>query len=369
MKIRHAAALAFGLSLIGAASQAQTMGNSPAPGSIYLRVEGGWNTMDNLSASGAGIGFPISASMSDGYIAGGALGYNVGPFLFGGNFRVELGLDYRSNDISRVRAGGVALAGSTGSVDNLAGMVNGIVDLPIDLGGIKPYLGAGAGFASVSLSHVGAAGFLLSNDTDTVPAIQGIAGAKYDLTPNWAVGVEYRFLAGFNMRFHSPVLATDFSTSDYHSHSVLASITYTFAPPPPPPPPVQPAAAPMPAPPPPPPAATVPPGQFFIVFFDFDKSVITDAGRQVLDAAADAYMKNHPVRIELTGYTDTVGTQQYNLGLSKRRAQAVADYLAKKGVPRKVMDVAWKGKEDLRVPTPDGVREPQNRRVEIVIPQ
>ncbi|MGH7089019.1 MAG: OmpA family protein, partial [Stellaceae bacterium] len=110
------------------------------------------------------------------------------------------------------------------------------------------------------------------------------------------------------------------------------------------------------------------PRELYLVFFDFNKSAVTAAGRQVLNEAADAYRKGRPVRIEVTGYTDTVGSQQYNLGLSKRRADAAASYLAQAGVPMNRMDVAWKGKEDLRVPTPNDVREPQNRRVEIVTP-
>jgi OOP family OmpA-OmpF porin len=212
-------------------------------------------------------------------------------------------------------------------------------------------------------------GVALVSDRDTVPAAQAIAGVKYDLTPNWGVGLEYRFLNGFNPRFHTANNSA-VSTSNAQDHSILLTLTYAFGAPPPPPPPVQPAAAPAPMPAPAPaPAATVPPGQFFIVFFDFDKSTITAAGQQVLDAAAAAFSQNHPVRIELTGFTDTVGTQRYNLGLSQRRAVAVHNYLAAHGVPDSAMDVAWKGKEDLRVPTPDGVREPQNRRVEIVIPQ
>lgn len=110
------------------------------------------------------------------------------------------------------------------------------------------------------------------------------------------------------------------------------------------------------------------PRELYLVFFNFNKSDITPAGRRVLDEALDAYRKDRPVRIEVTGYTDTVGSQNYNLGLSKRRADAAAAYLAQKGIPMDRMNVAWKGKEDLRVPTPNNVREPQNRRVEIVTP-
>jgi OmpA-OmpF porin, OOP family len=346
-------------------------GNPGDPGSFYLRLEGGWNHANGMSFAGNPTpGITGSMTEDEGYIIGGAAGYVVAPTPLG-NFRVELNLDYRDNGIKSLSVAGFAPGAAGGDVESLAGMVNGIFDLPFNFWGLKPYVGAGAGLLSMTLSNVTLGGVATVNDTTTVPAVQLMAGVNYNLTPNWSLGLQYRFLNGFNPNFHTAAFAglppgTSIATSDYQNHSVMLTLTYSFGAPPPPPPPMQPAAAPAPAPPPP---STVPPGQFFIVFFDFDKSTITDAGRQVLDAAAAAFTQNHPVRIELTGYTDTVGTQQYNLGLSKRRAMAVHDYLLKKGVPESAMDVAWKGKQDLRVPTPDGVREPQNRRVEIVIPQ
>jgi outer membrane protein OmpA-like peptidoglycan-associated protein len=88
----------------------------------------------------------------------------------------------------------------------------------------------------------------------------------------------------------------------------------------------------------------------------------------VIDAAAASYRTNGSARIDVSGFTDLAGTQAYNLRLSQRRADAVAGYLMKQGVPKNVMDVKWFGKEHPRVPTPDGVREPQNRRVEIMMP-
>jgi outer membrane protein OmpA-like peptidoglycan-associated protein len=102
------------------------------------------------------------------------------------------------------------------------------------------------------------------------------------------------------------------------------------------------------------------------VFFDFDKSTITPAGKQIIAQAAQAYKRGQ--RVLLTGYTDRAGTPQYNMGLSKRRAEAVRAEMLRDGVPANAINTSWKGEEDPRVPTPDGVREPQNRRVEIVLP-
>jgi outer membrane protein OmpA-like peptidoglycan-associated protein len=159
-----------------------------------------------------------------------------------------------------------------------------------------------------------------------------------------------------------------FSTNDYRSHSILVGFTFAFGGAPAAAAAETTAAAPAAPAQPAPPAPVAGARNEFIVYFDFDKSVLTPAARQILDAAAAAFKQNRPVKIQVTGYTDTVGTAQYNLALSNRRADAVRDYLSKAGVPTSAMDVAGKGKTDLRVPTPDGVREPQNRRVEIIMP-
>jgi OOP family OmpA-OmpF porin len=118
------------------------------------------------------------------------------------------------------------------------------------------------------------------------------------------------------------------------------------------------------APAPPPPAAP----RVFIVFFDWDKDVITPQGMQVVQQAANAYRSGTPVQIQVTGYTDRSGTAGYNQRLSERRANNVARALTGLGVPREQMIVSGRGENDNRVPTAAGVREPQNRRVEIMAP-
>ena len=72
-------------------------------------------------------------------------------------------------------------------------------------------------------------------------------------------------------------------------------------------------------------------------------------------------------RIEVNGYTDTSGTPRYNQGLSLRRARTVAAELVRDGVPQSAINVQGLGETNPLVPTADGVREPQNRRVEIII--
>ena len=83
--------------------------------------------------------------------------------------------------------------------------------------------------------------------------------------------------------------------------------------------------------------------------------------------AAGAFKQMGNARITATGHTDTSGPEAYNMALSLRRANAVKDALVREGVPAQAITVIGRGEQGLLVKTADGVREPQNRRVEIVI--
>ncbi len=104
----------------------------------------------------------------------------------------------------------------------------------------------------------------------------------------------------------------------------------------------------------------------YLVFFNFDKSDLTPEALQIVDAAAKNAGAAQATRITCTGHTDTVGSDAYNMRLSRRRAESVASELEKQGIPSSEIEIVAKGKKDLLVPTGDGVREPQNRRVQIV---
>ena len=69
----------------------------------------------------------------------------------------------------------------------------------------------------------------------------------------------------------------------------------------------------------------------------------------------------------VAGHADTAGDAPYNLILSERRAAATKDALMRDGVSEAAITVVVRGKEELLVPTTDRVREPKNRRVEIVV--
>ncbi len=103
----------------------------------------------------------------------------------------------------------------------------------------------------------------------------------------------------------------------------------------------------------------------YIVFFAWDRAEITPVARKILSQVAEDYKAGKATRLILAGHADRSGPAAYNLELSKRRARAVAKVLTELGVPDTAMELHWYGETRPRVPTPDGVREPQNRRVEI----
>ena len=114
----------------------------------------------------------------------------------------------------------------------------------------------------------------------------------------------------------------------------------------------------------PPPAQPV---RSYLVFFDWDQATLSDRARQIIAAAAAAAQHVQLTRIAVNGYADTSGTPHYNRGLSIRRAQAVAAELVRDGISRETIAIRGFGDTHLLVATGPGIREPQNRRVEIIL--
>ena len=116
-------------------------------------------------------------------------------------------------------------------------------------------------------------------------------------------------------------------------------------------------------------AAPKPPPQprTFMLFFDFDRATLTPGALDIVREAAKAAKANNNTRIDCVGHTDSAGASDYNMALSLRRANTVKDALVREGVPATAITVSGRGEEALLVATKDSVREPQNRRVEIVL--
>ncbi|WP_437380210.1 OmpA family protein [Inquilinus limosus] len=109
------------------------------------------------------------------------------------------------------------------------------------------------------------------------------------------------------------------------------------------------------------------PDRSYLVFFDFDSSRLTPEAQQVVASAAADALQGRTTRIDVTGHTDRSGSVQYNQALSVRRGESIRRELVADGVADSLIAVKGVGESDPLVPTADGVREPQNRRVEIVL--
>ena len=342
------AALAAGL-LVGASSVAM------AADGVYVSGELGASALSNATFNNA----KVKYSPNWGVL--GALGYAFGPI------RVEGELGYRDNDLRTI--GGAAARGDTSAFSTF---VNGYYDIPTGTQW-TPYLGVGLGHVWLSANKwTVAPNALWTKGSDDVWGAQGIAGLAYNINPNLAVKADYRYMATQDANYgRSATLVPSGSThSAYASQTIMVGFTYKFGYEPPPPPPA-PVVAPPPPPAPMPMAAPAPkpvlPSKY-MVFFDFDKADITKEAAAIIDKAAADAKAGRKTRIDLTGHTDTTGPDAYNMRLSLKRANAVKTELIKRGIASDGIAVVGKGFHDLLVKTRDGVREPQNRRVEIVLP-
>jgi OOP family OmpA-OmpF porin len=336
-----------------------------------------------------------------GYDGAGFVGYDLGAF------RLEAEVAYKrarideletvislpgQNTPGRTTAQTFLNAGG-GNTTALSFMVNGLLDFGDD-DGVSGFLGGGVGIARVNFNNQRAfanqGAFI--DDSDTRFAWQLLAGVRQAISANMDVTVRYRF---FNVSDLETVGygGREFSTR-LRTHSLLGGITFNFGGAPdvvpdvPDLPPatrtctdgtVVPAGAACPMPPPPPGptpcpnGSSVPYGQTcpptivgpFIVFFDWDRADITPQAAAILDNAASQYQQTGNAQVVLAGHADRSGSDQYNVGLSQRRADNVRQYLAGRGISDGAMRTEAFGESRPLVETADGVREPQNRRVEI----
>jgi OOP family OmpA-OmpF porin len=311
--------------------------------------------------SGGGFYNNSSAEFDTGWGGAGVLGYS-----YSNNLRSEIELGYTGNDVDSVSGAG-ATAG-TGDAKVFSGMLNLLYDVP-GFGAWTPYIGGGFGAAHISAD--GAATFsgtrVTLDDSDWTWAGQGIAGVGYQLNPNLGLFADYRYFFTGDVDLRTSQNVT--TETDIAQHRIMVGLRWFFGAPEKP----MAAAAPMPAaapaPAPAPVAAPAPaPARNYIVFFDFDKSDLKSDAQTVVRQAATGFKNSTGVtRIEATGHADRSGTAEYNMKLSQRRAEAVRAELIAQGVPANAITIAAKGETQPLVQTADGVREPQNRRVEIVL--
>ena len=327
---------------------------------VYVNLGAGYDLAPDSGAAPppSFAGPNIQLDRDNGFVGLGSLGY-----AFGNGFRLELEGSYRQNGLNGL-SGTSSPTSATGTLQTYGVMGNLMFDMDIGKPWLYPYLGGGVGYGwdrlnNARLSQAGTS--FSANDTAGGFAYQAIAGLSFPVSgvPGLTVTAEYRYhsVVG-DETFHgsTPSGPTTLVLGTQHDHDFLLGVRYAFGVTPPPMPAPTPTAAPAPA-----------PARSYLVFFDWDKATLTTRAQQVIKEAADNSTKVSYTRIEVNGYTDTSGAPQYNQGLSMRRAEAVAAELVKDGVPQGAISIQGFGETLLLVPTGPGVREPQNRRVEIII--
>ncbi len=332
---------------------------------IYIGGAAGANFLGQESIhSSSALDLPSGrAQFSNGFAGLGSIGYG-----FGDGVRVELEGSWRNNALhALLRPGDPTAAGGRQAMT--AVMANALFDIDISSRWVFPYLGGGIGYAWTDWQRISASapGSVFSaDDTAGAFAYQAMAGLSFPVphVPGLSFTAEYRFFAvpgGLTMKSsflnggHLAEGNTDFWFN--HNQSLLLGVRYAFGVTPP----VLAAAASPQA------ASTAQEKRDFLVFFDWDKATLTERARGVISEAAHAAAGGGVTRINVNGYTDTSGTPEYNHGLSIRRAEAVAAQLITDGVPKAEIAIMGYGETHLLVPTGPGVREPQNRRVDIIL--
>ncbi len=332
---------------------------------------------------GAGVGTNMLMETDTSLVDGsnlGRFGFDPGVagvislgYSYGNGLRAEIEGSFRQNNASSISGfvdedGGLVFSGRARSYGVMANVL-----YDFDLGSsfpLVPYIGVGAGYvwhqydARIFVRDVPEIALAIDDQQGRF-AYQAIVGASLPLgsvVPGLALTAEYRFMGtlqtDLDLRISYGPLSEPVGKMqvDNFNHSVLLGIRYAFNAAPPPVPVVAPAPAVVPA-----------PARTFLVFFDFDRADLTDRARAIIAEAATNAGRVGTTRIEIAGHADRSGTPQYNQALSERRAAAVAAELERRGIARSAMTVQAFGESRPLVPTADGVREPQNRRVEIVL--
>jgi len=353
-----AASGVVGLGLLSAGAQAQ-----PIQG-LYIGAAGGANFLESetlrtlTTRSGVAVARAGQAVNSKtGWAVLGSVGYALGNGV-----RLEVEGNRRAND--RDFGATSPGPGATGSETKTGAMANVLFDMDIGSRYLFPYLGAGAGYQSIAVARGGS--YSLTGSQNSF-AYQAMLGASFPIpgVVGLSATAEYRYLGTNGKRRYAGTTSTGTpitaQLSGNNNHALLVGLRYAFN--------VTPPAAPA-APTPPASVATPPapaPSRSYLVFFDWDRSDLDARARQIIAEAAEASRRVADTRIALAGHADSSGTAKYNQDLSRKRAAVVAAELVRLGVAPASISVTSFGDTRPLVQTAPGAREPQNRRVEIVL--
>jgi outer membrane protein OmpA-like peptidoglycan-associated protein len=380
-------AAAFGIFAAPTIAAAQEVARPPAaPGFMegfdmghpFVGIAGGPTLLQDVSVNpvdgpyGPG---PAKERYNLGYIGAGAAGY-----AFSNGLQVDVLGAYEHNSLNNLVP--VPVPGKqTGFQESYGAFLETayafkMTDFGIPITFFSPYIGVGAG---ALYTHEPSPEFLSNGDVHYIHgtsgpnfAYEGIVGAAIPIAsvPGLALTTDYRIVGihdagALDSTFYNAVAGRTVRGAiglqkDIFVHVLTFGVAYAFG--------VTAPSAPQAAPPPPPMVApALIPARTYLVFFDWDRADLSMRGRQIVAEAATASTHVQTTRISVNGYTDLSGTAKYNLALSVRRATSVQAELVRDGVPPTEIAIKGFGESNPLVPTAAGVREPQNRRVEIIL--
>ncbi len=341
--------------LVPAMAQAQPVTGPYISGGVGYNIEFNQNLKDGVVGSQTFFG-NTKIDTKNGIIGEGSAGYG-----FGDGFRVELEGDYYNNQFSKTGSSGATPVG--GREQKYGLMTNAFYDINVGSSVVFPYVGVGFGYQQDDYTNFHTYNGITANGTKGAFAGQAIVGLAFPIAkvPGLSVTADYRFMALVGKRKYDAVyqgVPGTFKAEANLNNTFVFGLRYQLFQPPAPAPAAtpQPVAAPAPA-----------PAKTYLVFFDWDKYSLTPRALDIIAQAASDSKTQTTTTIAVNGYTDTSGTAAYNQGLSVRRAKAVEAQLVTEGVPASEITAQGFGDTDLLVPTGPGVREPQNRRVQIVL--
>lgn len=365
------------IALMGSAAYAQENN-----GNVYVEIDGFISFLGTEKADGAVLQLQNKFKTGGGFA--GIVGYDFGQIRLEG----EIGKHYHlaetftvTNDAGLGLTSGTAANGKSNATHY---MINTIYDFDDGIGDtdFEPFVGAGLGLSSVAWNNFTApgGGAPYTSGSDDVFTYQAFAGVRVPIASNVDLSLKYRYLGTSDAdRLDS---AGDAFRTSYNVHDVVVGITYKFggksntqaakAPQPVPVAMAQPAPEPVPDPTPvaniapaaPAPMPEVDRGPYSI-YFDWDSSYIGTDAREILRQAIIESEKVEQITILINGHADRSGPNGYNDSISFKRATAVKETLIANGVAADKIIIDGHGERMPLVPTDDGVKERQNRRVTI----
>ncbi len=341
--------------LLGAAAALILIAPASAgmPDGWYLSLEGGANWVEDWSVTQIstpdGVNTDIgSVGFDTGWAVLATVGYNFG------RWGAEFETGYRKNKLDAF-----TLTGDPADIDSLelgeaSFMANLIYNHPVTERITLSFgAGAGADFAQLEVTSSGAA----AEDDQWNFAYQGLARLNYAVGQRSELFLAYRYFRASDPSFDfNPIINARLEGDDFVKHTATLGFRYYLNRPEAP---MAEAAAP------PPSAAPESVPNEFIIFFGHNKSNLTAAAMEVVRDAAAAAKQTGTASVKIVGHADRSGSDSYNQALSMRRANTVKGALVNEGIAGGAIAVDARGESDPLVPTADGVREPQNRRVNI----